>query len=104
MRSATPWPRVRPTWRWLCCVWASRTLLSALGEYDGERLPRPLRDRLTPLLLSWYRDDPDAGVHATVDWLLRHQMDGPRSRPLDWQQADALQAIEAERRGQPPQD
>src|SRR5262249_20597923 len=57
-----------------------RALLSALGEYDGERLPKELRDRVTPLLLRWYRDEPDPGVHAVIDWLLRHGQDGPQPR------------------------
>jgi serine/threonine protein kinase/formylglycine-generating enzyme required for sulfatase activity len=79
-----------------------RALLSALGEYNGEQVPPELRARLIPRLLDWYRDDPDPGLHGSIDWLLRQKMDGQRSRPLDWGQAEALAAIDAQRRGQPP--
>jgi formylglycine-generating enzyme required for sulfatase activity len=46
-------------------------------------------------------DDPDPGVHAMIDWLLRHKMDGPQPRLLDWGGAEALRQIDAERKGQP---
>ena len=41
-----------------------RALILALGEYTAEQAPAPLRERLIPKLLGWYRDDPDAGVHG----------------------------------------
>jgi formylglycine-generating enzyme required for sulfatase activity/tRNA A-37 threonylcarbamoyl transferase component Bud32 len=75
-----------------------RALVSALGEYDERQLPAQLRQRLLPRLLTWYREDPDPGVHAAIDWLLRQKMDGSRPRPLDWGQAKALEAIDAELR------
>jgi formylglycine-generating enzyme required for sulfatase activity len=78
-----------------------RALILALGEYNGEQLPVDLRQRLVPLLLKWYRDDPDPGIHGAIDWLLRHAREGPVDRPLDWGQAWALEAIDRELTGQP---
>jgi len=49
-----------------------RALLLSLGEYlpDSPAGQRPaLADELH--LLACYRDDPDAGVHAAAEWLLR---------------------------------
>jgi hypothetical protein len=78
-----------------------RALRSALGEYDGERLPVELRQRLLPRLLAWHREDPDPGVHSGIDWLWRQKRDGPRARALDWGQAEALAQIDVELEGQP---
>src|SRR5258708_6916552 len=36
-----------------------------------------------------------------IDWLLRHKMDGPQPRRLDWDGAEALRKMDAERKGQP---
>lgn len=80
-----------------------RALLSALGQYQASQMPADLRQRLVPRLLTWYRDHPDPGLHASIDWLLRPTMDGPRPRLLDWGEAQALADIDAERRGQEPQ-
>jgi formylglycine-generating enzyme required for sulfatase activity len=71
-----------------------RALVLALGEYRGEQLPAEMRQRLVPRLLAWYRDDPDAGLHGAIDWLLRHGKEGKDDRPLDWAQAKALQQID----------
>jgi len=43
-----------------------------------------LRQRLVTRLLGWYREDADAGIHGTIDWLLRHSKEGKNDRPLDW--------------------
>ena len=68
----------------------------ALGEFDGDRLPEKEREPLVKVLLSWYRDDPDPGVHAAISWLLRHKDEGSTPRLLDWGQAKALDAIDGE--------
>ncbi len=81
-----------------------RALLSALGEYDAEQLPAELRERLVPRLLSWYRNDPDPGIHGMVDWLLRHGKEGPLPRKLDWGQAAALASIDEELPGRPVEE
>jgi formylglycine-generating enzyme required for sulfatase activity len=73
-----------------------RALILALGEYSAEQLPAELRSDLVPRLLDWYRRDPDAGVHGAIDWLLRHNQEGPLRRKLDWGTADVLRGIDEE--------
>lgn len=84
-------------------VSARRALILSLGEFTGEQLPASLRDSLTPLLLKWYRDDPDSGIHGAVDWLLRYGKRGGAPRRCDWGQAAALKRIDRESAGRPPQ-
>ena len=79
-----------------------RALILSLGEFTSEQLPESLRRPLIPKLLSWYRNDPDPGVHAAIDWLLRYGRQGETARKLDWQQTEALQAIDRSLGGQPP--
>ena len=59
-------------------------LILALGEFAAEKLPPAERATLMAKLLTWYRNDPDPGVHGAIDWLLRHGKEGRRDRPLDW--------------------
>ena len=76
-------------------VSARQALILALGEWTAEQVPADVRQDWTARLLGWYRDDPDAGIHAAVDWLLRHSKDGSQPRKLDWGQAKQLQKIDA---------
>jgi formylglycine-generating enzyme required for sulfatase activity len=76
-------------------VSARRALIVALGEYNARELPAELRAPLVKELFGWYRDDPDAGVHGAIDWLLRHGKEGPARRPLDWGQRKELERIDA---------
>jgi hypothetical protein len=59
---------------------ARRAILLSLSEY---RLDRLAQAQLLPRLLQLYRDNPDAGIHAAAEWLLRQ-----------WQAADELKAID----------
>jgi formylglycine-generating enzyme required for sulfatase activity len=52
-------------------VSARRALILALGQYTAKQMPDELREALLPRLLKWYRDDPDPGLHAAAEWLLR---------------------------------
>jgi serine/threonine protein kinase/formylglycine-generating enzyme required for sulfatase activity len=79
-----------------------RALILALGEFTQEQLPNEVRQPLIVKLLAWYRNDPDPGIHAAIDWLLRHATEGDVPRKLDWQQAQALRWIDAELQGRPP--
>jgi formylglycine-generating enzyme required for sulfatase activity len=79
-----------------------RSLILALGEYTAEQVTDELRRRVVELLLPWYRDDPDAGIHGAIDWLLRHAWEGPDRRRLDWGQARALAQIDRELRRRDP--
>jgi formylglycine-generating enzyme required for sulfatase activity len=83
-------------------VSARRALILSLGEYTDQQLSAGRRPALVRRLLDWYRDDPDAGIHSALDWLLRHGQCGPAPRKLDWGQADTLARIDRERAGQPP--
>jgi formylglycine-generating enzyme required for sulfatase activity/tRNA A-37 threonylcarbamoyl transferase component Bud32 len=80
---------------------ALQALILSLGEYGPEELPAARRESLVGKLLAWYRAHPDAGVHAAIDWLLRHGKQGPAARPLDWGGAAALARADAELAGQP---
>jgi len=82
---------------------ARRALILSLGDFTGEQLPALQRRPLVAKLLRWYRDDPDPGVHAAIDWLLRYGRQGERGRALDWQQKDALAGIDRELAGRPPE-
>jgi formylglycine-generating enzyme required for sulfatase activity len=71
-----------------------RALLLALGQYRAGQLPARLRGELAPLLVRWYRDEADPGIHGAVDWLLRHD---PAGSPA-WGQGPALRKIDEELR------
>jgi len=62
-----------------------RALILALGEYTDEKRPASEREKLIPLLLSWYKDDVDSGIHSCCDWLLRK-----------WGQEEAVKKIDKE--------
>jgi serine/threonine protein kinase/formylglycine-generating enzyme required for sulfatase activity len=72
-----------------------RALILALGDYTDKELPGPVRGPLVTKLLGWYENDPDAGVHGAIDWLLRHGEEGEKARPLDWGQREQLDKIDA---------
>ena len=82
-------------------VSARRALILSLGEFTGEQLSTSLRRPQILKLLRWYRDDPDAGIHAAIDWLLRYGKQGETPRKLDWQQTDNLDVIDRELAGRP---
>jgi formylglycine-generating enzyme required for sulfatase activity len=79
-----------------------RALILALGEYTAEQVPADLRRRVVPRLLDWYQRDPDPGIHGAVDWLLRHGREGPQPRKLDWQQGEAVRALDRALAGKAP--
>ena len=79
---------------------ARRALILSLGGFTSDQIPPAKRKILVTRLLTLYRDDPDSGVHSAVDWLLRHGRQGWLERKLDWQQGNALQAIDRELAGQ----
>jgi serine/threonine protein kinase/formylglycine-generating enzyme required for sulfatase activity len=63
-------------------VSARRALLLALGEYAPDRVPPARREELLARLVRDYREDPDAGMHGAVEWLLRQWQEGGRLPPL----------------------
>ncbi len=48
-----------------------RALLLALGEFGFPAFPVAEREALLKSLQRWFLQDPDAGVHAAAEWLLR---------------------------------
>jgi serine/threonine protein kinase/formylglycine-generating enzyme required for sulfatase activity len=60
-----------------------RALVLALGEFDKDRLPLTEREALVPRLVGLYRDDPDPGIHGSVDWLLRQWGQEAKVRTID---------------------
>ncbi|HND56309.1 MAG TPA: formylglycine-generating enzyme family protein, partial [Pirellulaceae bacterium] len=50
---------------------ARRSLLLALGGYSPNQLPRPVRQEAIGVAAQLWREDPDPGVHAAAEWLLR---------------------------------
>ncbi len=83
---------------------ARRALILALGEYTAEQLPVGQRSALVPKLLDWYRNDPDAGVHGAIDWLLRHRTEGAVPRKIDWMGAGELARIDQNLAGKRPRE
>ena len=64
-------------------VSARRALILCLGEFGTDRLSLVNRKRLIPRLLALYRDDPDGGIHAAAEWLLRQWKQGDEIRRVD---------------------
>ena len=48
-----------------------RALILSLGEFGDGALPPDTRKPLLPKLKETYRNDPDSGLHAAAEWLLR---------------------------------
>ena len=61
-----------------------RALILALGGFASDRIPQTLRADLKGLLVSWYRSDPDSGIHSAIDWVLRQ----------GWKAGDELNVID----------
>jgi serine/threonine protein kinase/formylglycine-generating enzyme required for sulfatase activity len=66
-------------------VSARRALVLALGDYAPDRVPAGDRAALADKLVALYRRDPDPGLHAAIDWLLRQHW----GRAADLARADA---------------
>ena len=62
-----------------------QALLLALGRFPEGRVPETLQAALVPKLQADYRTDPDSGVHAAIDWLLRRWGRGKELRELNRQ-------------------
>jgi hypothetical protein len=72
-------------------VSARRALIHILGSMNTEALPAIERERLSPFFLNLYRHDPDSGIHAASEWVLRR-----------WGKAGEVAAIDIELAGKPP--
>jgi formylglycine-generating enzyme required for sulfatase activity len=79
-----------------------RALILMLGQLSPEQASSSLRQRVLPRLLQWYRNDPDAGVHSAIDWLLRYDQRGGQPRRLQWGQREVLERADRELAGDVP--
>ena len=55
-----------------------RALVLTLGEFTETQLPPAQRQPLIEKLLVVYENEPDAGLHGAVEWLLRKWGQGKR--------------------------
>lgn len=68
---------------------ARRALILSLGEFHG--LSRDTIAKLLPLLQEVYLHDPDPGLHAAAEWLLRSWQNESWLRQINQQWADDWQ-------------
>jgi formylglycine-generating enzyme required for sulfatase activity len=59
-----------------------RAVVLALGEFNDTQLPPAERKSLNQELLTVFENEPDPGLHAAAEWLLRR-----------WQHGERLQAV-----------
>ena len=71
---------------------ARASLVLALGGHDPQSIDPQARRDVAALLLDWYRNDPDPGLHGAVSWLLRAR----------WNREPELLAIDRELRSRDP--
>jgi formylglycine-generating enzyme required for sulfatase activity len=64
-------------------------LLLALGEYSPDQRANVVRGSLVDWIVAAYRDDPDPGVHAAAEWLLRRWNLAGRLTKIDKELAKA---------------
>ena len=83
---------------------ARRALILSLGGYSEHQIGPRERARVVAQLLTWYRADPDPGIHGAIDWLLRYGVEGPRARALQWNEQATLARIDGELAGKPQPD
>jgi len=63
-------------------VTARRALVLTLGQFSEAQLPASQRQTVIGKLLEVYEHEPDAGLHAAAEWLLRKWQQGPRIEAL----------------------
>jgi formylglycine-generating enzyme required for sulfatase activity len=73
-----------------------RALILTLGGFPSEKMPDNQRRELLPLLLRWYRDDPDPGIHSAIDWLLQATGDSTKLHGFAREHAATLAMIDRE--------
>jgi formylglycine-generating enzyme required for sulfatase activity len=77
-----------------------RALVLMLGEFSKSQLATLPREPLLEKLLSIYQNEPDAGLHGAVEWLLRQWGQGSMLASL----ADKLKVDDAQLRARPASD
>jgi eukaryotic-like serine/threonine-protein kinase len=59
-----------------------RALLLSLGEFTFEQIPQEERELHSPGVIQRYREDPDPGIHAAAEWLLRRWEEGKKVQEI----------------------
>jgi serine/threonine protein kinase/formylglycine-generating enzyme required for sulfatase activity len=60
-----------------------RALLLCLGEFSATKLASNAMNALMPRLVEAFRTDPDPGIHAAVEWLMRRWQRGAELKAVD---------------------
>jgi formylglycine-generating enzyme required for sulfatase activity len=75
-------------------VSAKRALILTLGGYDGRELSPSQRDSLGALLLRWYANDADPGIHGAIAWLLGPRQIDQWTPGVDWGKAASIASVD----------
>ena len=65
-----------------------------LADVDQNKISVSNRKSIENRLLKWYLDEPYAGLHSAIDYLLRHSKKGEVSRTMKWNLAGELEKID----------
>jgi serine/threonine protein kinase/formylglycine-generating enzyme required for sulfatase activity len=60
-----------------------RAILLVLGDFSSDQVVARQRQEFIDRLFVLYRDDPDPGLHAAVEWLLRRWGQAPSIRHIE---------------------
>lgn len=101
-KSAVPMSGIFNRLRMETDISVRRALILSLGGYSEESISLHKRKEIVDYLLALYRSDPDAGIHSSVDWLLRYSRQGMEDRAFGWEQESALRTIDSLLKGHPP--
>lgn len=74
-------------------------MLFRIAGMEEQQIGTKTKQLLEKILPEWYRNEPDAGLHSAVDYLLRHSKTGERSRKTDWHFSDKLALIDEQLAG-----
>jgi formylglycine-generating enzyme required for sulfatase activity len=75
-------------------VGQKRALILALGTYAPSELPPSTTADVVTTFLDWYGNNPDAGIHAAIQWLFRSAQRNGNPIPTFAQQAAKLDSID----------
>jgi len=65
-------------------------IIFQMAGMDETAIPLTAQQDVKKILLKWYRDQPDAGLHSAIDFLFRHAATGEKPRQINWNMAAAL--------------
>lgn len=65
-------------------------IIFRLAEIDGDKISVFEQETLKKELLKWYVQEPDAGLHSAIDYLVRPAKKGESPRKINWNLSDKL--------------